>query len=713
MNQRLVLAPKSLIAFTTVGVLSLANCKARSGASDNDLKFIAHDKFHEVCEVPSSKEDYNALFCIARNILTRPSAREFHRKHFKDVLNVNKEMADRLKMLFDKDSSQIRDLTEGQYLAILMRNEHMWEPLVKYLSEVARLNGKDPSQAFKDKWTELFKSTLDNLDDLQALNDPLEAFVLIGEDDDFKSKKFSPQYRNLRLTVNHAYLGPDGQVIKPSSDGLKGEWIRFIKSAKKEFAMNIFDFDLMDVADAIVAARKRGVSARVGIDATVSCQKIDSRTGKPKAGCREKVLAVFNELKENGVSVFGVDSPGLNHQKMAAIDWSLKGKGKVLLSSGNLTQSCSGQEGDFEDFSPEIQKHIDRRRSLPNANHLIVFESDFGAALVNSELTKTLDLGLRGTVDSGSTRAYPVSGAFQIFGEVDPKTKEQSSMIMAFTPGGGYKNMNAVFLSQIIQKMDLKKGPMRMAQFAYSSQDVRNSILKKAKDTLKSHASFDFISVGDTPFSVQGWSKFLEMSDMRATTKDDVRESGRTVKVTTGYEPIPDGEWSNVFSSKEKLKQWRDQVRIAPRRFGEFPVKVDGKSLVENGREVKITVKIHHKLIAGGSVSTLGTSFNFSEGAETNNEQMIAIVDQRLADAARGIVNALAEDIEGTNPGPTKSVFCEAARRSLKKGGPLVKEFAVCGSLQSSSSTQAAAQAAVEETEPTDSDDLSGEDGVN
>ncbi|MCB0420291.1 MAG: hypothetical protein KDD61_04810, partial [Bdellovibrionales bacterium] len=48
------------------------------------------------------------------------------------------------------------------------------------------------------------------------------------------------------------------------------------------------------------------------------------------------------------------------------------------------------------------------------------------------------------------------------------------------------------------------------------------------------------------------------------------------------------------------------------------------------------TAKLHHKLIAIGEYITLGTSFNFSVGAASNNEQLMILKSKKYSDQMRG-----------------------------------------------------------------------------
>lgn len=224
-------------------------------------------------------------------------------------------------------------------------------------------------------------------------------------------------YRDLRLHVNHPYLVGESDI---PAENLIYVWKKFINQAKKEIVVNVFDFDLEDVAELLIEKARSGVYVRFGIDK------------KSVIDVRPEVKKIEQILVASGVHVTGVNPVGLNHQKITAIDWSDEENAAVLFSSGNLTNSCMNPEGDLHGTVPLPKE------SLPNANHLLTMKSWLIANLVHHELTKTLDPKylLRG-------RQYPLNGAYQVTGEgVNPQTLEafpEPSLVISFTPGGGLK----------------------------------------------------------------------------------------------------------------------------------------------------------------------------------------------------------------------------------------------------------------------------------
>lgn len=422
-------------------------------------------------------------------------------------------------------------------------------------------------------------------------------------------------YEDLHVYFSHPLI--ETGVLRPA-DNLVSVWREFLTQAEREIVVNIFDFDLLEIAELLIAKSKAGLAVRVGIDHKVIAE-------------RPEVRRIFDLMVAGGVKVFAVNSLRLNHQKMAAIDWSQAAKARALFSSGNLTQSCLGPEGDLKDVPANLRP----KESTPNANHVVTMKSWLAANLINHELSKTYDhrLGLRGA-------SYPTTGAYQITGPgVPSETFEaypEPSFLIAFTPGGGYRNVNKNILARVIEK---SSGPIRMMQFAYSAWAVSDALLAKAVQSYHARNAFDFYSIGDTPFAMQRWSQFLKMSGYKRT-----RVNGRAHFAVDEKSP-----WVTLLKP-EQLKDLRSRVRVAPLPYGEKQVKV--------GSELrKVNAKIHHKLLAAGDYVVMGTSFNFSNGAEANNEQILVFRDRQLAAKVDGAIqymlrakpSSVAEEAERRN----------------------------------------------------------------
>lgn len=538
--------------------------------------------------------------------------------------------------------------------------------IIRYRNDLGSLEKNDPrnSNALSKTKQKKYKREIVNLPEsavveyLQAHPESLNLDVarLVGElsqsaasIDTTKSVRLIPPagqsgYEDLKIFVSHSFQ--QGDKRRPADDlveVLKQE----IRRAKKEIILNVYEFDLEDLANELVrAARDRKIAIRVGVDA---------KPLKEKPGQR----AIVEKLRSGGVQVVEVNSSGINHQKMIAMDWTDPKLARAVFSSGNFTHSCLDPLGDLYRVKPHPPQ------SIPNANHLITMKSWLAANLIYHELTKTFssELGLRG-------RTYPMTGAYQITGPgIDPQTLEaypENSFVISFTPGGGYRDsngggVNRNILAYLVEKVE---GPVRMVQFAYSSEAISRALLARAEraiqmsaiDDLKTEIEaspvavakaqvaraeraielFDFKSVGETPFAMQDWSQFLKMSGLQRTADGKFLED-------------PLNPWAKSLGS-DRLHALRKNIRVAPASYGNTRLKA-GDNVYQ------VSAKIHHKIMSVGNFAVVGTSFNFSEGAEKNNEQVLVFHDPAMAEVVRGITDEFFKQ-------SPRSVFEEAERRN-------------------------------------------------
>ncbi len=585
----------------------MANCLTRLAASiliATTLVVATTTGSGTAHAVEASTLEYAKFFDYSRKLLTRDPVRKFLRETLAEDLAVDPALAAK----YGADVANARDISEGQLILLLQQNPTVFENVDKYLAEIPPSLSETPEEkAARKKWRAQFKELLNKpgvREEFRRLNNPLEPFLLANPD-------ASAGYSNLKIYFTHPRI-KDGQTLP--ADNPKAEWIKFIQGAKKQYVSNVFDFDLKDVAQALVDAAKRGVEVTQGIDKNV-------------AEARPEVAEIVKFLREGGVNVHLVNSVGLNHQKNAARDWDLPGQGGALFSSGNLTQSCLGPEGDLVKFPGAKSKF-----SIPNANHLITMDSDLTANLINHELTKTLrpPYQLRGS-------DYPLSSAFKIKGTPYPgSTTKEPYIVVTFTPGGGLRDVGQNVISRILVESE---GPVDMIQFANSSQPVEQALLARARREIEKTGKFEFRSVGDGPFAMQYWSRFLNMSGYELKTDGDKKQ----------YVEIPDSEWRKALG-EDGFKAFRDSIRMPPPEYGNHKVKVDGQS-------VDVSAKIHHKVIISQDAVNAGTSFNFSAAAQSNQEQFVVVVDRGVADEMRAALNFLHSNSRG-------SVSAEAARRN-------------------------------------------------
>jgi hypothetical protein len=56
-----------------------------------------------------------------------------------------------------------------------------------------------------------------------------------------------------------------------------------------------------------------------------------------------------------------------------------------------------------------------------------------------------------------------------------------------------------------------------------------------------------------------------------------------------------------------------------------------------------VNAKIHHKILSTGTFAIMGTSFNFSNGAQGNNEQIVVFKDKSIVETIEGMTRWLTE----------------------------------------------------------------------
>jgi hypothetical protein len=242
------------------------------------------------------------------------------------------------------------------------------------------------------------------------------------------------------------------------------------------------------------------------------------------------------------------------------------------------------------------------------------------------------------------------------------KNAKDPFMVVTFTPGGGLGDVGNNVISRIIRDTE---GPVHMAQFAFSSQDVETAMLERAKAEVAKAGKFEIRAVGDGPFAMQYWSRFLSMSGY---------ELEKDAEGNKRYVEVKDSPWKKALGDKG-FTDLQDGIRMPPEVYGNHKVKIGEET-------IDLSSKIHHKVVVSGRVANAGTSFNYSSAAQSNQEQFVVVADEGLADEMRGAIDWLHANARG-------SVTAEAQRRnkmsqfdedmdpdgvhgSTKKGSPVI-----------------------------------------
>jgi phosphatidylserine/phosphatidylglycerophosphate/cardiolipin synthase-like enzyme len=579
-------------------------------------------------KIPAELLNYNlpVVLKMSRDLLTRDSVRELLQEELKDVLKLKPVI---IGSPINMPTMTIqREITESQFMEILLRNRDIWRMLNLYLKDIPNNDKKDAAtEAKRVEWRKKFKEIFADKDLKKQvrtmLADPLRPLALYGKD-------ATPGYSNMKYFANHEVVLED-KVLPPSD--LKQVLIDFVSQAKKEIAVNVFDFDLQDVAQVLIDKGRAGVQVRIGIDGPNVIEK------------RPEVKAVYDMLRgQKNIFVHAVQPVGLNHQKLVAIDWSTPSGAKVLMSSGNFTQSCIGPEGDA------IEYGVTSEKSVPNANHMITVDSYVLANLINHEISKTIDVGLqlRG-------REYNTSGIYQIFGTEGNDPKKNSNMKITFTPGGGLGDVNRDIIAHAIRQ---SSGPIRMVQFVASSKVVEDALFNKMLDSKRKRRKFDFASVADTPFALREFSTFLKMSGY----SKNLNAKGASDR----YAPMKPNRWAQNMS-KATYQRMKNNILGAPSVYGMHMIDVGG------GKRQEVNAKIHHKMLMtkiGTMPVAITGSYNFSDSAGSNQEYIVVIADKDFSKFANGIFLNLANNSAG-------SVEQLVLKRSQKADGQTIDDDAV------------------------------------
>lgn len=547
-------------------------------------------------------QELTELLDVTRAIVFSPKLYEHLNKVFAEHLTVSEELQKEYNW-----PSRTKGLSEPQILFLLKNLDdfHKIKDLLdRYIARFGTIDENDPlrkelAEPFKREFQDLVNNSKVT-SDLRGLNDPSKSLTL-----SYQSGR--PTFTDFDVHFNQpTFVDHERQELGTlAPEDLKKIFKDHITQAKRTMSLNIFEFNLLDVADDLEAAVNRGVRTKVGIDRSTTLLAPENKAVLAKlvkmAGVEqsieglaieeiEKLLSNVRSSRRRLFTLTLVNATGLNHQKILNVDAGTA-HAKTIFSSGNLTQSCLGKEGDAVNLDPQLRPAT----SIPNANHIVVYRNPLASVVIEHELFKTIDLKRRGQ------KQYPISGSYSFLGQRSPGETSPAKMTIAFSPNGG---MGDVSSSLIRPQLMQAQGQIFMMQFVASAPKILDTIIEiAAKDPTR----FDFKFVGDPPFAMQSWSIPLLLSIMN---RDDV---------TKKYFENKDSPLLKIMDP-DQIKQLQDSIRVNPKKYGEFHYTIEGKSL-------KISVKLHHKvfILPRINLAILGTSFNPSLSAEGNQEQILMI----------------------------------------------------------------------------------------
>ncbi len=558
-------------------------------------------------------------------------------------------------------------LSQTKIIFILAQLKENWKEVEKYLGpnpnstkppRMGQLAMRPKPQFEKALDEALFTGILNKVLENKALTKKLESNVSIAQPLLIKDDKVGYTFTKETFLANHPrYEDPDDEESKiiPPSDQRK-VMVDLVNSMSKgdRLFFNFYDFDMIELADAIIAAHERGVEVIGGIDKGVFTEK-------------EAARIVVKKMIDAGVFVELVDSVGLNHQKLLA-GIKKRGKSFAMFNSGNATQSCNGPEGDLKAI-PEKDRPPE---SKPNPNHMVLVDGKYAATIVASEIKKNVIYRLRGQA------GFPIGGAYMLEGKPQTNPKDNEKVVLVFSPNGGLGDINRDIYSMFFK---VAKGPLAGAVFSMSSYelglDAKDAVVREIKRRRAAGKSLKnlFPIIGDAQFAMRGFSIPLKLSGYQLIEfdpADPFKVAGsekiedpekfeppekNSKKIKYFVENLEDPIVKEIrdLMSPEEWAQWRSEIRISPDWFKEKHFEWDGKLLANQ-------VKLHYKGVAAQEInlSNAGSSINFSNAGESNQEQILLSMSRSITKAFRGAMKYLWDKWSS----PEKSIHLEVQRRN-------------------------------------------------
>lgn len=198
--------------------------------------------------------------------------------------------------------------------------------------------------------------------------------------------------------------------------------IAYINGAQKSIHIAAFEFDLPPVAEALIAAHRRGVDVR---------WVTDDEHGI--AADEEKERGQFAMLREAGIEVRDDGRSALMHNKFWIFDGQI-----VWTGSTNVTKNCN----------------------FRNNNNVIVLKSPDVAAIYEREFAEMWE---------GK------------FGPRSPSTVEQQSVVIDGTPIQILFASEDKAISRIIPLVEAAKKSIRIMAFSFTHSDLGQAVLARAK----------------------------------------------------------------------------------------------------------------------------------------------------------------------------------------------------------------------------------------
>ncbi|MCG9739672.1 phospholipase D-like domain-containing protein [Shewanella insulae] len=273
---------------------------------------------------------------------------------------------------------------------------------------------------------------------------------------------------DVEVYFNHVVNPPAVQA------NLEQKIIELIDSANSTLYMAIYDLDLPGIANAMVAAKQRGVDVKFVTDE-------DNIAGE-----NDQAIAILNQGGVPWIDDTENGSAGskIQHNKFIVVD----GK-KVLTGSTNFSQS--GVHGDLDAQGNLI--------SEGNDNHIVIIDSNQLASVYTHQFNLMWGDGQGGAKDSLFGLGKPDHQLETIY-----TNNDNIRIDVQFTPQSPsvYVGSTLYNMQQYIRNAQYR---IHLAQFVISAQDVADEM------ELRHDAGVEIQGLGDSSFFSRYYSEFQDM----------------------------------------------------------------------------------------------------------------------------------------------------------------------------------------------------------
>ncbi|WP_394147278.1 phospholipase D-like domain-containing protein [Shewanella atlantica] len=273
---------------------------------------------------------------------------------------------------------------------------------------------------------------------------------------------------DVEIYFNHVVNPPAVQA------NLEQKIVELINSADNTLYMAVYDLDLPGIANAMVAAKQRGVDVKFVTDE-------DNIAGE-----NDVALGILNQGGVPWIDDTANGSAGskIQHNKFIVVDGT-----KVLTGSTNFSQS--GVHGDLDSEGNLI--------SEGNDNHIVIIDSNQLAAVYTHQFNLMWGDGPGGALDSLFGLGKPDHQLETVY-----TNNDNIRIDVQFTPQSPsvYQGSTLDNMQQYIRNAQYR---IHLAQFVISAQDIADEM------ELRHDAGVEIQGLGDRSFFSRYYSEFQDM----------------------------------------------------------------------------------------------------------------------------------------------------------------------------------------------------------